>query len=242
MKRLLLIGVALALAAVGCSRRPAPPATPPGTATGSALVEVSGGKQVTQAGMTLDQPVTVQVNDAAGNGVAGAEVVFQGPHGMLFVPGQGLTDSSGQFSSVVTLGGLAGRYQITVTTRDKDGKTVRLALGEIALGYQQTLGRELYRQYCDRCHDPESSAQRVSNFDNLVAKPHPFTEGESLNKFTDADLVSIIGHGGPALGKSAEMPAYGYTLSQRDIQTLVSYIRAVSDPAYRSQGPMYAKE
>lgn len=242
MKRLLGIGLVVVLAAVGCSRRPAAPASPQPTALGSALVEVSGGKQVTQAGMTLDQPVAVQVNDAAGNAVAGAEVVFQGPHGMLFVPSQGLTDSSGQFSSVVTLGGLAGRYQITATTRDKNGQTVRLTLDEIALGYQQTLGRAIYRQYCDRCHDPESTPQRVSNLDNLVAKPHPFTEGEVLNKLTDADLMAIIAHGGPALGKSAEMPAYGYTLSQRDMQAISSYIRAVSDPPYRAQGLVYSKD
>jgi mono/diheme cytochrome c family protein len=241
MKRLLLSGLVVVVAAVGCSRRPAPPVTPSATATGSVLVEVSGGKQVTQAGMTLDQPVTVQVNDAEGNGVAGAEVVFQGPAGVRFAPDLGLTDSSGQFSSVVTLGSLAGRYQVTATTKNKGGQPIRLVLDEIALGYQPTLGRELYRQYCDRCHDPESSAQRVSNFDNLVAKPHPFTEGESLNKFTDADLAAIISHGGPALGKSAEMPAYGYTLSQRDIQALISYIRAVSTPPYGAKGLVYAK-
>ncbi len=242
MKRLLLIGLVLALAAVGCSHRPAAPASPPPTAFGSALVEVRGGKQVTQSGMTLDEPVTVQVNDATGNGVAGAEVIFQGPSGMLFVPSQGLTDSNGQISSVVTLGGFAGRYQLTATTKDRNGQTTRLALDEIALGYQQTVGRELYRQYCDRCHDPESTPQRVSNFDNLVAKPHPFTEGESLNKFTDADLNAIISHGGPALGKSAEMPAYGYTLSQHDIQALISYIRGVPNPPYLPQAPVYAKK
>lgn len=236
MKRLLLISLVVVLAAVGCSRRPAPPATPSGTATGSALVEVNGGKQVAQAGMTLEQPVAVQVNDAAGNGVAGAEVVFQGPPGVRFTPDLGLTDSSGQFSTVVTLGGLAGRYQITATTKNKDGQTIRLALDEVALGYQQTLGRELYRQYCDRCHDPESTPQRVSNLDNLAAKPHPFTDGETLNKFTDTDLNAILSHGGPALGKSAEMPAYGYTLSPRELQALISYIRAVSDPPHRPHG------
>jgi mono/diheme cytochrome c family protein len=242
MKRLFLVSLVLALTAVGCSRRPAAPASPQPTAFGSALVEVSGGKQVTQAGLTLDQPVTVQVNDATGNAIAGAEVVLQGPPSVRFVPSQGLTDSSGQFSSVVVLGGLAGRYQITATTKDKNGQTVRLTLDAIALGYQQTLGRELNRQYCDRCHDPESTSQRVSNLDNLVAKPHPFTDGEALNKFTDADLNAIISHGGPALGKSPEMPAYGYTLSQRDIQALISYIRATSDPPYRSQGLVYAKD
>ncbi len=39
--------------------------------------------------------------------------------------------------------------------------------------------------------------ERVSNFDNLEIKPHPFTEGDTLNKFTDADLSAIINHGGP---------------------------------------------
>lgn len=190
--------------------------------------------------MALDQPVTVQVNDAAGNGVAGAEVVFLGPPGVRVTPDLGLTDSSGQFSSVVTLGGLAGRYQITATSKNKDGQTIMLALDEIALGYQQTLGRELSRQYCDRCHDPESTALRVSNFDNLVAKPHPFTEGGSQNRLTDADLNAIISHGGPALGKSAEMPAYGYTLSPRDIQALIAYIRAVSNPPYGAKGLLFS--
>ena len=235
MKRLCMIALALALTSMGCSRRAAAPPGPQPTAFGTALVEVSGGKQVTQAGMTLEQPVTVQVNDADGNGVAGAGVVFQGPPGTTFAPDRGITDSSGQFSSVVTLGDLARRYQITATTKNKGGQTISLALEEIALGYQQTLGRELNRQYCDRCHDPESTPERVSNLDNLVAKPHPFTEGETLNKITDADLVAIISHGGPALGKSAEMPAYGYTLSPHEIQALLSYIRAVSDPPYRAK-------
>ena len=242
MKRLCLIALALALTAAGCSRRAATPSGPQPTAFGAALVEVSGGEQVAQAGLALDQPLTVQVNDADGNGVAGAEVVFQGPPGIAFAPDRGLTDGSGQFSTGVTLGGAAGRYQLTATTRDKKGQPVKLTLEAIALGYQQTMGRELYRQYCDRCHDPESTPLRVSNLDNLSAKPHPFTEGETLNKFTDADLTSLIGHGGPALGKSAEMPAYGYTLSPRDIQALISYIRAVSHPPYRSQGSVYAKD
>jgi hypothetical protein len=37
------------------------------------------------------------------------------------------------------------------------------------------------------------------------------------------------------------MPAYGYTLSQRDIQALISYIRAVSTPPYGTKGLVYAK-
>jgi mono/diheme cytochrome c family protein len=233
-----ILGCMVALA--GCSRPKTAPA-PQGTAHGVALVEVSGGKQIAQAGMVLDQPVVVQVNDAQNNGVAGAAVVFRGPAGVNFNPASGLTDSSGQFSTVVALGGVAGRYAIRATTTDASGKTIELKLEEIALGYQQTLGRQINRQYCSRCHDPESTPERVSNYDNLTTKPHAFTEGDTLNKMSDADLVAIISHGGPALNRSAEMPSFGYTLSKSDIQALISYIRAVADPPYHSAGVVYAK-
>ena len=58
---------------------------------------------------------------------------------------------------------------------------------------------------------------------------------------SDADLASIISHGGPALNRSPEMPPYGYTLSKSDISALMAYIRAVADPPFRSKGAVYAK-
>ncbi len=233
--------VLLLIAPCGCSRKPKAPAEPAPTAYGTALVEVSGGKQVAAAGATLDQPVVVQVNDKDGTAVAGAPVAFAGSAGVSFAPAGGITDSSGQFSTNVTLGGAAGRYHLTAYTRDSSGKRIDLKIVEIALGYQQILGRQLNQQYCDRCHNPESTAERVSNYDNLNVKPHPFNEGDTLNKLSDADLTSLIEHGGAALGRSAEMPPWGYTLSKSDIQALVAYIRSISDPPYQTKGLIYAK-
>jgi mono/diheme cytochrome c family protein len=183
----------------------------------------------------------VQVNDQQGSAVAGALVEFSAAPGVTFDPADALTDSSGQVTTNITLGGAAGRYQLTASTTDKSGKNVTLTIEEIALGYQQTLGRQLNNQYCERCHNPESTVERVSNFDNLEIKPHAFTEGDTLNKISDADLTAIISYGGPALNKSALMPAWGNTISRSDIQALISYIRAVSDPPNRNAGPMYAK-
>jgi mono/diheme cytochrome c family protein len=242
MRRLLLTILPLALAAGSCKRHaPATPAPQP-TAYGTAIVESSGGKQIVTMGARLDQPIVVQVNDAQGNGLAGAAVYFQGPASVSFNPAAGLTDSSGQVTASVTLGGVAGRYQLTAYTADKGGKRIELKLEEIALGYQETLGRQLSDEYCARCHDPESTPERVSNFDNLDPKPHAFTDGETLNKLGDADLTAIISHGGPALGKSPQMPPYGYTLSKSDIQALAAYIRAIADPPYRSPGLIYAQK
>jgi len=236
-----LMALILILLASSCSHKQESTLTAKPTVFGSTIVESSGDKQIAQTGSLLPQPVVVQVNDDQGNAVTGALVEFQGSSGVAFDPQNVLTDSSGQVTTNVSLGGVAGRYQITAFTLNRSHKRVELKLEEIALGYQQTLGRRLNEQYCERCHNPESTVERVSNYDNLEVKPHPFTEGDTLNKMTAADLTAIITHGGPALNKSALMPAWGNTLSKSDIQALISYIRAVADPPSRSAGPVFAK-
>jgi mono/diheme cytochrome c family protein len=238
----LVIALLATSLATSCSRKSESAPLPKPTAFGAAIVESSGGKQFAQTGSLLPQPVVVQVNDEQGTAVAGALVEFSAASGVAFDPASGLTDSSGQVTTSVSLGGMAGRYQLVASTTDKSHKKVELKLEEIALGYQQALGRHLNDQYCERCHNPESTVERVSNYDNLEVKPHPFTEGDTLNKISDADLTAIISHGGPALSKSALMPAWGNTLSKSDIQALISYIRAISDPPSRSAGPVYAKD
>ena len=242
MKRTLLIVSAVVVLTVGCSHKSRPPDALKPTATGAAIVESSGGKQIGSIGMPLDQPVVVQVNDINGSSVTGAAVFFSGPAGVTFTPTASLTDSSGQVTTSISLGQQSGRYKLVASTRDSSGKYVQITMEEVALGYQQTLGAQLNAQYCVRCHDPESTPQRVSNMDNLAIKPHPFTEGDALNKMSGADLAAIISHGGPALNKSPLMPPWGYTLSKSDIAALISYIRAVSDPPYQAGSLVYAQK
>ncbi len=239
---LMLCAILIIVGNAGCARKsPAAPALKP-TGFGAALVESNGGKQIGATGTLLSQPVVVQVNDDQDTAVPGALVEFSGPAGVSFDPASGLTDSSGQLTTNVMLGDMAGRYQLTASTLTKAQKKVGLRLEEIALGYQQELGHQVGEKYCARCHDPESTPERVSNYDNLEVKPHAFTEGDTLNKMSDADLTAIISHGGPALSKSALMPPYGYTLSKTEIQALLSYIRLASDPPYQASGMVYAQK
>jgi mono/diheme cytochrome c family protein len=220
----------LAFAMSGCNKQASAPAAPVGAANaGAALVEVSGGKQATRIGAALEQPVVLQVNDAQGAAVAGAMVTLSGAKGVKFDPASGATDSSGQFTAQVWAPGAGGHFQIVALTNA--GK-VQAKVDQVALGYEQVLGRQLSTQYCARCHDPESTPERVSNMDNLDPKPHAFSDGETYNKIGDSDLIALIGHGGPALNKSASMPPFGYTLSVAEIQALASYIRAIADPPY----------
>jgi hypothetical protein len=225
---------------VGCKH--SAPANPglKATAQGTALVESSGGHQVGVTGTALKDPLVVQVNDDHGTAVPGALVEFHGSPGVSFDPAAVLTDSSGQATTSVTLGAIAGRYELSAATSGKV-KPVSLEIVETALGYQERVGSILVDKYCSRCHDSESSPGRVSNYDNLEVKPHPFTEGNALNKMSDADVTSIILHGGPALNRSALMPPYGNTLSAADVKALIAYARAVSDPPYQQAGTVYAR-
>ena len=231
------------LLATSCSHKTESASLPKPTAFGAAIVESSGGKQFAQTGRLVAATGRRAGQRCAGNcrrrssgGIrrrSRSDARSRERSYRFERPGHNQCISRGH-------GRAATRF--VASTADKSNKKVELKIEEIALGYQQTLGRHLNDQYCERCHNPESTVERVSNYDNLEIKPHPFTEGDTLNKISDADLTAIISHGGPALNKSALMPAWGNTLSKSDIQALISYIRAISDPPSRSAGPVYAKD
>jgi mono/diheme cytochrome c family protein len=237
-----IVATALLALCIACSRPPAQPVPKAPSAVPAAIVEVSGGKQVTTIGTPLDQPLVIQINDAHGAPVAGASVWFRSAHGVAFQPDFGVTGSDGQFTTAATVGSMAGRYLIAAATTGAAGKIVQLQIEELALGFEQNQGRQLSELYCARCHDSESTPERVSNHDNLVAPPHGFSDGAFLNKMSDADLLAVIQHGGPATGKSAEMPPYGRTLGKADIAALAAYIRAIADPPYQPREIVYAQK
>jgi mono/diheme cytochrome c family protein len=243
MKRAFFVVAVVTLFLGGCNRTSSSaPSAPPPKSFGAAIVDIGGEKQAAPAGASLDQPIVAQVNDAKGSGVAGALVQFDGSGGVRSDPPSGLTGNDGQFTTMVRLGDEPGAYSIVATTRDKTGKTLTVTFPEVALDYQQTLGRELSEKYCSRCHNSESSAERVSNHDNLSVAPHAFSDGATLNPVSHTNLIAIISHGGAALGKSVEMPPYSPTLSASDIEALAAYIRAVADPPYRPQGVFNANQ
>ncbi|MGC2744078.1 MAG: c-type cytochrome [Candidatus Angelobacter sp.] len=238
MTLLRIMFLALLMLVAGC--RNSGPQLPKPAVYGTEITEISGGKQSAQVGATLPQPIVLQVNGADGNPVTGALVVLHG-ESLKFDPAQAFTDSSGQVSVAAQLGFNPGDYQVTAQTPKSGGGSATLNLREIALGYEQTLGKTVNDKYCIRCHDPESTPERVSNLDNLSPAPHQFTDGATLNRISEADLTNMIAHGGPALGKSPQMPAYAATLQPAEIKAVVSYIRIIADPPYQTPGVKYGK-
>jgi len=236
MKRLvLLLSFALPWWIAGCGKNISKVPSLAPRAYGSQIVEQSGGKQAAGVGARLADPVVVQVNGADGNGLAGALVTFRGS-GLTANPAQVLTDESGQASTVVQLGAIPLSYELIAETPKSAGGIASITLREIALSYQEKVGKEISEKYCIMCHDPESTTERVSNFDNLSPPaPHLFSDGNALNSLSDADLTKIIAEGGPALGRSPQTPAYRNTLTSTEIKAVIAYMRAIADPPYSPQ-------
>ena len=225
---------------VGCSKPASTDHKPTPTQYASQIVEVSGGKQLSGVGSTLPDPVVIQVNGADGNGLTGVAVRFHG-EGLKFNPAQAISDSSGQATTAVRLGSAPGNYEVVAEAPKAGGGTLQANLREIALGYEQKLGKELNDKYCIRCHDPESTTERVSNFENLSPKPHAFNDGAALNSLTNSELANIISRGGAAVGKSPLMPGWGATLKPPELKALIAYIRAIADPPYQTTGAKQGK-
>src|ERR1022692_2307072 len=182
MKHAATLGLVVILILSGCTKHRAANPLPTPKAYGAQIVEVSGGKQIGGVGSKLSDPLVVQVNGADGNPVAGALVAFRCA-GLTVHPPYSLSDASGQVSAGVQLAGISGSYLVLAETPKSGGGVATVNSREIALGYQEELGKEITNKYCAVCHDPESTAERVSNFDNLVPPPpHLFTDGNTLNR------------------------------------------------------------
>jgi mono/diheme cytochrome c family protein len=90
---------------------------------------------------------------------------------------------------------------------------------ELGLNPQQSSGRKVYDNYCDRCHRPDSTK----------GKKGPGLKDMFKNKFlpqtglpaNDDRVVDIIRNGRP------DMPGYSQVISAQDIQDLLAYLHTL---------------
>ena len=105
----------------------------------------------------------------------------------------------------------------------------------IPLSYQQSQGKRIFYQQCVWCH-ADATPAGPSNRSNLTPVPPLLNDGATLNAESDEFMQNIITLGGSALGKSAMMPPYGKTLSPTEIRAVISFARAIAQPAYQKSG------
>jgi mono/diheme cytochrome c family protein len=90
---------------------------------------------------------------------------------------------------------------------------------ELGLTPQQIVGRKIYDQHCDRCHEPYSTR----------GKKGPGLKGAFQHQYlplsglpaNDERAADIVNHG------RNEMPGFNQTLSPQDVQDLLAYMHTL---------------
>ncbi len=88
-------------------------------------------------------------------------------------------------------------------------------------------GRRLYLSICAYCHGPGGDGFGL-NAPNLTTPPRDHTDRTYMDSRTDEQLFAVIKSGGASQGKSVLMPPWGGRLSEREISSLVAYVRSLS--------------
>jgi mono/diheme cytochrome c family protein len=92
-----------------------------------------------------------------------------------------------------------------------------------ALAADAAHGEKLFKRLCAGCHGPEGrgNAQTfMPHIDNLTKKGY-------IDLLPDEYLAQVITYGGPSVGKSSYMPAWGVKLSEADIADIIAHIRTL---------------
>lgn len=83
---------------------------------------------------------------------------------------------------------------------------------------------EMWSAWCARCHGSDGSGKVAEP--TVTVEPMDFTDCRIATAEPDADWEVAIAHGGPAVGLSSQMPAFGDVLTPDQVQGFVRHIRA----------------
>jgi cytochrome c oxidase cbb3-type subunit 3 len=95
-------------------------------------------------------------------------------------------------------------------------------------GEDQSEGKRLYQTYCTGCHGASGKGDGPAG-KTLPVKPADHTNAKKMSQYSDDHLFTVISKGGPSVGKSPQMPAWGAVLKEPQIHEVVSYIRTLSE-------------
>jgi len=95
-----------------------------------------------------------------------------------------------------------------------------------ATSYEVRLGHDVFAHYCATCHGDAGAGDGFNAY-NLDPRPRDLSDPTFQKKMTDADLVDTIRRGGAGVGLSSLMPPWGRTMTERQIQEVVLYVRSL---------------
>jgi len=90
---------------------------------------------------------------------------------------------------------------------------------ELGLNPQQSAGRTIYDNYCDRCHEPYSTrGKKGPGLKGVFKNKYLPLSGLPANDERVSDIIRLGRH---------EMPGYAQTLSPQDLENLLAYMHTL---------------
>lgn len=88
----------------------------------------------------------------------------------------------------------------------------------------------LFALYCTVCHGKRGEGDgpaAVAIRDAFGVAPMDLTDPHGIGTRSDAQLFEIISSGGPRVGRSNAMPAWGMTLTPDEVRGIIAYLRTL---------------
>jgi cytochrome c oxidase cbb3-type subunit 3 len=82
----------------------------------------------------------------------------------------------------------------------------------------------IYGTYCSQCHGINGSGKGI-NTQSMSVQPRDHTDPKGMSAISDAQLKKAIAKGGLSVSKSVLMPPWRATLSDEELDALVTYLR-----------------
>lgn len=89
-------------------------------------------------------------------------------------------------------------------------------------------GKAKFQQFCATCHGATGHGDGPAAA-ALKPKPRPLDNPEWQASVDDAHIKKVISEGGPSVGLSPMMTAWGHALKGDDLENVVAYIRSLDD-------------
>ena len=89
---------------------------------------------------------------------------------------------------------------------------------QLGLNSQQSAGRRIYDQYCDRCHAPSSRARQGPSMQGVFKNRYLSLSGLPANDERVSEII-LAGRG--------KMHGYSQVLNQQQIENLLAYLHTL---------------
>jgi mono/diheme cytochrome c family protein len=95
-------------------------------------------------------------------------------------------------------------------------------------GDELARGADIFQTNCAACHGPDGGPDPDSALvKSLGVVPANFADALFNSREPLSDWKTVVTYGGPALGFSDKMPAFGESLSEDDIDAVLEYIKTL---------------